>query len=730
MHFCDREFVLLENSAYKILIIEDSEFINNTINKTLVEKGYVCEQAFNYEVASDKLKNDNYDFIILDLNLPDAYGEELVGDVQQLTKAKIIILTAETDTQTRENLFKSGVLDYLVKDKYFNNSIIAIDQVIQSIVKNYISNILVIDDSKLIRKHIEKILKVRNYNVLEAETATEGLELLKSKPVNLIVLDMELPDKHGLDVIREIKDIPEYCPLPIIVVSGSSDPEIVRSCLKLGASNFIKKPFNIEEFILKVDLSIESNRKDRDILCRQQLLNEYKDAVDRSTIVSKTDLKGNITYVNDKFCELSGYTEKELIGKAHNVIRNKDMPKEAFEDMWKTIQEKKAWHGVVKNRAKNGETYFVDTVISPIVDYDGNIVEYIGIRTDITEIEMMKEHLQDELHISEGNFKDMFKLSSEYENAIDKSTILSRSSIDRKITYVNQAFCDISGYTPEELIGRTHAILLYPENDKHINKQIWDTIDIGDIWSGQVRYIAKNGSSYYLNTTIIPIKDADNNVIEHMSINHDMTEFVNIHNEMEDTQKEIIHKMGEVGETRSKETGYHVKRVAEYSKLLALLAGLSEKNADLLYSASPMHDIGKVGIPDNILKKPGKLDDNEWKVMRTHSKLGYNILKKSKRPILKAAAIVAYTHHEKWNGTGYPNKLAGEKIHIFGRITAVADVFDALGSDRCYKEKWELDRILELFKEEKDKHFDPKLVDLFLNNIDKFLKIRDKYQDI
>jgi response regulator RpfG family c-di-GMP phosphodiesterase len=188
--------------------------------------------------------------------------------------------------------------------------------------------------------------------------------------------------------------------------------------------------------------------------------------------------------------------------------------------------------------------------------------------------------------------------------------------------------------------------------------------------------------------------------------------------------------MGEVGEARSKETGYHVKRVAEYSRLLALLCGLGKKNADLLYNASPMHDIGKVGIPDNILKKPGKLNDEEWKIMQTHSEIGYRILKESKRPILKAAAIVSYRHHEKWDGTGYPNKLAGKEIHIFGRITAIADVFDALGSDRVYKKAWELERILELFKEEHGKHFDPTLVDLFLNHLDKFLKIRDKFKDV
>ena len=199
--------------------------------------------------------------------------------------------------------------------------------------------------------------------------------------------------------------------------------------------------------------------------------------------------------------------------------------------------------------------------------------------------------------------------------------------------------------------------------------------------------------------------------------------------EIINTQKEVVYAMGEIGETRSKETGNHVKRVAKYSKILALKYGLSPEIADLLMMASPMHDIGKVGIADAILNKPGKLTPQEFEIMKTHAQLGYKMLKNSNKDILKAAAIVANEHHEKWDGTGYPNATNGEDIHIYGRITAVADVFDALGSDRVYKKAWELDRILELFKQERGKHFDPKLVDLFLDNLDEFLEIRDKYRD-
>lgn len=210
----------------------------------------------------------------------------------------------------------------------------------------------------------------------------------------------------------------------------------------------------------------------------------------------------------------------------------------------------------------------------------------------------------------------------------------------------------------------------------------------------------------------------------------DVTQVMELNDEIEQTQREVIYAMGEIGETRSKETGNHVKRVAKYSKKLALLYGLSQKEADTLQMASPMHDIGKVGIPDAVLNAPRKLTQDEWQIMKTHAQLGYEMLKNSNKPILKAASIVAHEHHEKWDGSGYPRGLSGEEIHIYGRITAVADVFDALGSERVYKKAWALEDILELFKEESGKHFDPELINLFLNHLDEFLVIRDKYQDV
>lgn len=196
-----------------------------------------------------------------------------------------------------------------------------------------------------------------------------------------------------------------------------------------------------------------------------------------------------------------------------------------------------------------------------------------------------------------------------------------------------------------------------------------------------------------------------------------------------DTQKEIVYKLGEVTEARSKETGNHIMRVAYYSKLMALKYGISEENAETFKVASTLHDIGKISMPDRILLKPGKLTEDEFQVMKTHTSVGHDILSNSNKELLKIASSIALEHHEKYDGTGYPRGLKGDEIGIYSRIVALTDVFDALGTERVYKKKWELDKIIDYFNEQRGKQFDPKIVDLFMENLDEIKIIYSKFKD-
>jgi len=174
--------------------------------------------------------------------------------------------------------------------------------------------------------------------------------------------------------------------------------------------------------------------------------------------------------------------------------------------------------------------------------------------------------------------------------------------------------------------------------------------------------------------------------------------------------------LGEAIENRSKESGHHIHRVANMTAILAKAYGYSEEETERIRAAAPLHDVGKVATPDDVLHKPGKLSPAEWEIMKQHVDIGYNMLKRSHRKILQYAAIIAHEHHEKWDGSGYPQGLKGDEIHILGRITAMVDVFDALTSVRCYKAAWPIEKALDYIQDQSGKQFDPGVVNLFMEN--------------
>ncbi len=200
--------------------------------------------------------------------------------------------------------------------------------------------------------------------------------------------------------------------------------------------------------------------------------------------------------------------------------------------------------------------------------------------------------------------------------------------------------------------------------------------------------------------------------------------------ELDQTRLQIIQRLGRAAEYKDNETGLHVIRMSHYSKILALAYGMSEEEAELLLNAAPMHDIGKIGIPDNILLKPGKLDAKEWEIMKTHPQMGAEIIGQHRSVLLNLAREIALTHHEKWDGSGYPNGLKGKEIPIHARIVAIADTFDALTTVRPYKHAWPVEDAINLLKTEAGTHFDPELVDKFLNCIPQILDIKDQYAEM
>lgn len=222
----------------------------------------------------------------------------------------------------------------------------------------------------------------------------------------------------------------------------------------------------------------------------------------------------------------------------------------------------------------------------------------------------------------------------------------------------------------------------------------------------------------------------DKKVLLEAEVNERTKELQKVVQELQDSEKDIISILGKTAEYRDNETSMHTLRVGEMSALIAKKFNYSKKKVELMRLAAPMHDIGKVGIADKILLKPGKLNDDEFCIMKEHAFIGYSILSKKKTPLLSLAAEIAYTHHEKYDGSGYPRGLIAEEIPLSGAIVAVVDVFDALLSDRPYKQAFTLENTIESIKSGSATHFNPKVVSTFINSLDEILEIRDRLKDV
>ncbi len=271
-------------------------------------------------------------------------------------------------------------------------------------------------------------------------------------------------------------------------------------------------------------------------------LADIKYALDESSIVAVTDQHGVIKYVNEKFCEVSQYTREELIGKTHRIINSGHHSKEFMRQLWETIQIGEVWKGQIKNKAKDGSYYWVDTTIVPFLDKKGEPYQYLALRTEVTEYKRIKDELRNSMN-------ELY----DFKFALDESSIVAITDRRGTITYVNDKFCEISKYNREELIGRDHNILNSGFHPKDFFRSLWKTIGSGEVWKGEIKNKAKDGSYYWVDTTIVPFLDDDRKPYQYLAIRNEITERKRVEQELQQMMTRLLHVQEEERKKVSRE---------------------------------------------------------------------------------------------------------------------------------------------------------------------------------
>jgi len=314
---------------------------------------------------------------------------------------------------------------------------------IEKIIK-YSKNLklLYVEDNEDAREMTSMILEDFFDDITTAVDGEDGLNKFKEKEFDLVITDINMPKMNGLDMAEAIRELDED--IPIIVLSAHNEHNFFQDSIKVGINGYLLKPIDIDQLTALIYRVIQKYKYKQEYIKNLHLLKTYQKATNKSSIVSKTDTKGIITFVNDAFCEISGYTREELIGKNHNIVRHPDNPKKIFEEMWDTIKNKKQyWKGIVRNRAKNGKSYYVDSLIMPILDLNGNIIEYISLRHDITDIMNPAKQLKDALQNSKTPLLIYMKLDKydeleEFYDAeiIEKIQIKAKEHIEKRLSEI------------------------------------------------------------------------------------------------------------------------------------------------------------------------------------------------------------------------------------------------------------------------------------------------------
>ncbi|HEX5622998.1 MAG TPA: response regulator, partial [Sulfuricurvum sp.] len=315
-------------------------------------------------------------------------------------------------------------------------------------------SVLIVDDEPVIVEQLAQILMRRVATVHTARNGSEALECYTAQPLDLIISDIDMPVMNGIELLKSVRANDPH--IPFILSTGLKNLDVLIQAIEHGITSFLPKPLQKQDLIAKIEEIAHTKELELSVAKNKFLLEQYKTIVDSSSIVSKTDEKGIITFVNDMFCSISGYSREELLGQPHNMVRDPKMPSQVFKDMWKTIQAKEIWHGYINNRTKEGTRYTVKTTIAPILDQEGNIVEYIGLREDVTELQRAKDEAKAAAKMKGDFLANMsHEIRTPMNGIIGFTELLSKSELNEK----QKRYIDIISSSTQTLMGIVNDIL-------------------------------------------------------------------------------------------------------------------------------------------------------------------------------------------------------------------------------------------------------------------------------
>ncbi|MDH5465580.1 MAG: response regulator, partial [Thiovulaceae bacterium] len=373
-------------SKISILIVEDTKFINHFLKEFFTKSGYEVFQAFTLSEAESTLNSYDINYVLLDLILPDGEGEVLLKVIleKSASSTKIIALTSDNDIQRRHSFLELGALDYFIKDEHLETICSKIDGLIQNVEENYHYNILIVDDSDFSRRLIKSILNTRNYATVTARNGELALNIINSLPVDLMILDYEMPGMNGYELLVEMKKSKNLSEIPVIMVSGSQDKDLIANILKLGARDFIRKPFAMQEILIRVDSALFNKKSLNRLDEQKRFFSDYQDIVNQTDIVIELDMTCNIINSNAIFSKKTGFEKFYLIGKNINTITVSN--ELDCNELLHSLNPGMIWQGRLDIKKDDGTVLYVDATFAMIDNRENIALTYIGLFHDVSKL--------------------------------------------------------------------------------------------------------------------------------------------------------------------------------------------------------------------------------------------------------------------------------------------------------------------------------------------------------